>query len=52
VHVPLDAGGPIWSDLGVYVRAGRSLPATLDVFLQLLAEEIARREQAENASFA
>jgi len=28
VHVPLDAGGPIWSDLGVYVRAGRAPPAT------------------------
>jgi DNA-binding transcriptional LysR family regulator len=48
VHVPLDAGGPIWSDLGVYVRAGRSLPATLAVFLQLLSEEIAAREAAEN----
>jgi DNA-binding transcriptional LysR family regulator len=52
VHVPLDNGGPIWSDLGVYVRAGRSLPATLDVFLQLLAEEIASREQVENAGYA
>ena len=51
VHVPLDNGGPIWSDLGVYVRSGRSLPATLDVFLQLLAEEIASREQAENAGY-
>ena len=43
---------PIWSDLGVYVRAGRSLPATLDVFLQLLAEEIAAGEQVENAGYA
>jgi DNA-binding transcriptional LysR family regulator len=48
VHVPIDAGGPIWSDLGVYVRAGRSLPATLAIFLQLLGEEISAREAAEN----
>ena len=51
VHVPLDASGPIWSDLGIYTRAGRSLPAALDVFLQLLCAEVARREHAENASF-
>jgi DNA-binding transcriptional LysR family regulator len=48
VHIPLDAGGPIWSDLGVYVRAGRSLPGSLDVFLQILGEEIANREGLEN----
>ncbi|MFL9824900.1 LysR family transcriptional regulator [Rhodoplanes sp. SY1] len=49
VHVPLDSGGPVWSDLGVYVRAGRSLPAVLDVFLQILAAALADREQLENA---
>lgn len=47
VHVPLDAGGPIWSDLGVYVRAGRAPPATLDLMLQILAEELREREAAE-----
>jgi DNA-binding transcriptional LysR family regulator len=51
VHVPIDAGGPIWSDLGVYVRNGRSLPATISTFLQLLEDEIRNREQAENAGF-
>jgi DNA-binding transcriptional LysR family regulator len=51
VHIPIDARGPIWSDLGVYVRTGRSLPATISAFLQLLVDEIKAREQAENASF-
>ena len=49
VHVPLDARGPIWSDLGVYVRTGRSLPGAIDSFLQLLGEEIAARENEESA---
>lgn len=47
VHVPIEAGGPIWSDLGVYVRAGRALPATLDLALRVLTEEIRRREAEE-----
>lgn len=47
VHVPLDAAGPVWSDLGVYVRAGRALPAALDLALRILAEEIARRAAEE-----
>jgi DNA-binding transcriptional LysR family regulator len=46
VHVPLDAGGPIWSDLGVYVRAGRALPATLDLVLQVLGAELRARGEA------
>lgn len=46
-HVPLDARGPIWSDLGVYVRAGRAPPATLDLMLQILTEELREREAAE-----
>ena len=48
VHIPLDANGPIWSDLGVYVRAGRALPSYVDRFVQILAEEISRRELEEN----
>lgn len=47
VHVPLEAEGPIWSDLGVYVRAGRALPATLDLLLAILIEEIYHRETEE-----
>jgi DNA-binding transcriptional LysR family regulator len=47
VHVPLDAGGPIWSDLGVYVRAGRALPAILDLTLHILTTELRQREAVE-----
>jgi DNA-binding transcriptional LysR family regulator len=47
VHVPLNAKGAIWSDLGVYVRAKRNLAATLELFLQILAAELRAREQAE-----
>lgn len=50
VHVPLDANGPIWSDLGVYVRGGRALPATLDLMLHILGEELQKREAAEQAA--
>jgi len=28
VHVPIDANGPLWSDLGIYTRAGRLLPTS------------------------
>ena len=45
VHVPL--AGPVWSDLGVYVRAGRSLPAPVDLFLQILTTELQERERFE-----
>ncbi|MDF1778409.1 MAG: LysR family transcriptional regulator [Rhizobiaceae bacterium] len=46
VHVPLDAKGPVWSDLGIYVRAGRSVPAAVDLFLKILVEEIQMIEGA------
>jgi DNA-binding transcriptional LysR family regulator len=49
MHIPLDAGGPIWSDLGVYVRGGRALPATLDIVLHIIAEELQEREAHEDA---
>lgn len=45
VHVPLDDRGPVWSDLGVYIRAGRSVPAAIDLFLQILVEEINMRDE-------
>jgi DNA-binding transcriptional LysR family regulator len=40
-HVPLETvRGPIWSELGVYVRAGRSLAAAIDLFIQVLIAEL------------
>jgi DNA-binding transcriptional LysR family regulator len=46
-HVPIDANGPLWSDLGIYTRAGRLLPTTTDSFVQMLIAEIQSRQKAE-----
>lgn len=52
VFLPLDnAGSPVWSDLGVYVRAERALPAYMDSFLQDVVRELGEREQQENAAY-
>lgn len=40
VHVPLSSPQPLVSELGVYVRSGRTLPAALDAFIRAIAEEI------------
>ena len=52
VHLPLNDGGPVYSDLGIYTRAGRALPVAVDAFARLLGEEMARREAAEAALLA
>lgn len=48
VHVPLQVPGRaperLVSELGVYVRAGRTLPAVLDAFVRLVADAIEQRE--------
>ena len=48
VHIPIDANGPLWSDLGIYTRSGRLLPTTTDNFVQILKEAIRKREAFEN----
>lgn len=49
VHIPLVHNQPIMSDLGLYIRAQRSLPVAVDAFAQILAEEIeSRAEQEQN----
>jgi DNA-binding transcriptional LysR family regulator len=50
VFIPIDAKGPLWSDLGIYTRAGRLLPTATDNFVQELKAEIRQRHQAENES--
>jgi DNA-binding transcriptional LysR family regulator len=50
VHVPIDAKGPLWSDLGIYTRVGRLLPTTTDTFVQMLKAEIESRQKAEAGS--
>lgn len=47
VHVPLSSPQPLTSELGVYVRSGRSLPAALDAFIRAVDEEITQRAAAE-----
>jgi len=42
VAVPLQSGGPIVTDLGVFVRAGRSLPGSVSAFLALAGEALAQ----------
>lgn len=54
-HVPLHVPGQrgasahLQAELGVYVRAQRTLPPVLDVFIRIVAEEIERREAEEPA---
>jgi len=48
VHIPIDAKGPLWSDLGIYTRSGRLLPTTTDSFVQMLKAEIQSRQQMDS----
>jgi DNA-binding transcriptional LysR family regulator len=47
VHVPLKAPVPLTTELGVYVRSGRTLPAAVDALTRTVAEEIERRAAQE-----
>jgi DNA-binding transcriptional LysR family regulator len=49
VHVPLSGGGAMITELGAYVREGRSLPAALEAFVAMLRNELAEQE-AEDAT--
>ena len=46
-YVPLKAQARLVTELGVYVRAGITLPAVLDAFVRVVAEELERREAQE-----
>lgn len=50
VHVPLDAGGPILSTVSILCRAQRSLPAPVDMLVQILADDLRSRQQAEGST--
>ena len=52
VHIPIVANAPLWSDLGIYTRAGALLSTTTDSFLQILKLEIAARAVADNQAIA
>ncbi|RYZ03192.1 MAG: LysR family transcriptional regulator [Comamonadaceae bacterium] len=47
--VPLQAQARLLTELGVYVRAGRMLPAVVDAFIRVVAEELDRRQAEEPA---
>lgn len=41
VHIPLIRHGePVWSELGIYVRAGRSLAPSVDLALSIFADHL------------
>ena len=46
VHRPLHGGGAMATELGAYLRHGRTPPAALDVFIGLLRDEFLAREEA------
>ena len=48
VHVPLDTPTTLYSELGLYVRAGRTLPSALDAFNRIAADAIETRENDES----
>lgn len=52
VHIPLMHNRPVMSDLGVYTRAGRSLPVAVDAFARVLVEEISQRELMEQQTLS
>jgi DNA-binding transcriptional LysR family regulator len=49
VHVPIDAGGPIISTVAAFTRGQRALPPPVDLFLQILATELRKRQPATSA---
>jgi DNA-binding transcriptional LysR family regulator len=49
VHVPIDAGGPIISMVAAFTRGQRALPPPVDLFLQILATELRKRQPATSS---
>jgi DNA-binding transcriptional LysR family regulator len=47
VFLPLAKPGPVVTELGVYLRQGRSLPVAVDVFVSICRERLAVCEAAE-----
>ncbi|TCP04965.1 LysR family transcriptional regulator [Caldimonas thermodepolymerans] len=50
VHLPLKAPGRLLTELGVYVRAGRTLPPALDAFIRFVEDELEQRAAQEAAA--
>lgn len=50
VHVPLHGAGALTTELGVYLREGRSLPVALDAFIALVRDELSLLERQDAAA--
>jgi DNA-binding transcriptional LysR family regulator len=46
-HIPLEDRGPVFTELGLYMRANASLPVAVDAFVQIATAEILRRAGEE-----
>ncbi|MBM7062881.1 LysR family transcriptional regulator [Pseudomonas sp. UL073] len=51
-HIPLNDGGGVHSDLGLYVRRGRHLPPAVEALARQLDAEIRLRERQEREQLA
>jgi DNA-binding transcriptional LysR family regulator len=49
VHIPLEDNGPVFTELGLYMRSNAGLPAAVDAFVQMTAAEMQRRASEEQA---
>lgn len=47
VHIPLEDHGPVYTELGLYMRANANLPAAVDAFVQIAIAEMQRRAKEE-----
>jgi DNA-binding transcriptional LysR family regulator len=52
VHVPLEDNGPVFTELGLYMRSSAGVPAAVDAFVQLAVAEIHRRTVEEQGLLA
>ncbi|HTV79408.1 MAG TPA: LysR family transcriptional regulator [Steroidobacteraceae bacterium] len=47
IHVPLQSSGPVTTDLGIYVRRGRTFQAALDAFVSLVRDQLTELEKGQ-----
>ncbi|HUA25009.1 MAG TPA: LysR family transcriptional regulator [Steroidobacteraceae bacterium] len=50
VHVPLEDSGPVYTELGLYMRSNAGLPAAVDAFVQIATTEMLRLASEEQGS--
>jgi hypothetical protein len=50
VHIPLDDSGPVYTELGIFMRLNAGLPAAVDAFVQIAITEMQRRASVEQGN--